>query len=44
MFLMAVLAERRSREWASAQRARSVAAEQAESVRTLPYGIPDPAR
>lgn len=44
MFLMAVLAERRSREWAAAQRARSVAAEQAETVRTLPYGIPDPAR
>ena len=43
-FLMAVLAERRSREWAAAQRARSVAAEQAETVRTLPYGIPDPAR
>lgn len=44
MFLMAVLAERRSREWAAAQRARAVAEEQAESVRTLPYGIPDPAR
>lgn len=44
VFLMAVLAERRSREWAAAQRARSLAAEQAGTVRTLPYGIPDPAR
>ena len=40
---MAVLAERRSREWLAAQRARSVAAEQAEMVSRLPYSIPDPA-
>lgn len=43
MFLMAVLAERRNREWLAAQRARSVAAEQSEMVRRLPYAIPDPA-
>lgn len=43
VFLMAVLAERRSREWVSAQHARAVAAEQSEMVRRLPYAIPDPA-
>lgn len=42
MFLMAVLAERRTREWHAAQRAQTVAAEQSEMVRRLPYAIPDP--
>ncbi len=42
MFLMAVLAERRTREWYAAQRARAVAEEQSEMVRRLPYSIPDP--
>ena len=42
MFLMAVLAERRTREWHAAQRARTVAAEQAEMLQRLPYSIPDP--
>lgn len=41
-FLMAVLAERSVRERRSGERARALAAEQAEVVRRLPYGVPDP--
>ena len=40
-FLMAVLTERREREWASAQRTRDAALEQASMIHRLPYGIPD---
>ena len=42
-FLMAVLTERREREWASAQRTREAALEQAAMIHRLPYGVPDPA-
>ena len=41
-FLMAVLAARRDREWAAAQRARALAREQEEMIHRLPYGVPDP--
>lgn len=41
-FLMAVLHERRDREWRVARRAQELAAEQAETVQRLPYSIPDP--
>lgn len=41
-FLLAVLHERRDREWRLAQRAQVLAAEQAEMVQRLPYSIPDP--
>jgi uncharacterized RDD family membrane protein YckC len=41
-FCMAVLAERRDRDWVRAQRTHALASEQAEAVRRLPYGIPDP--
>jgi uncharacterized RDD family membrane protein YckC len=41
-FLMAVLHERRDREWRRARRAQALAAEQAEMVQRLPYSIPDP--
>ena len=41
-FLMAVLTERREREWASGQRAREAALEQATMIHRLPYGVPDP--
>lgn len=42
VFLMAVLAERREREWAAARRARDAAQEQAAMIHRLPYGVPDP--
>ena len=42
VFLMAVLAARRDREWAAAQRARALAREQEEMIHRLPYGVPDP--
>jgi len=43
-FLLAVLSERRDRDWATAQRARALAHEQAELLHRLPYSIPDPTR
>lgn len=41
-FLHAVLAERRDREWAAAQREQSRAREQAALLHRLPYSVPDP--
>ena len=41
-FLCAVLAERRNRDWVSAQRGRRVAQEQGEMLHRLPYSVPDP--
>lgn len=41
-FLMAVLHERRDREWRLAHRAQALAAEQALMVQRLPYSVPDP--
>ncbi|WP_125774417.1 RDD family protein [Antribacter gilvus] len=41
-FLHAVLAERRDREWASAQREQNRAKEQAVLLHRLPYAVPDP--
>jgi len=43
-FLLAVLTERRNRDWATAQRAQVAAREQAELLHRLPYSVPDPAR
>lgn len=43
-FLLAVLAERRDRDWATAQRAQVIAGEQADLLHRLPYSIPDPTR
>ncbi|WP_313662171.1 RDD family protein [Cellulosimicrobium cellulans] len=43
-FLLAVLAERRDRDWATAHRAQALAGEQAELLHRLPYSIPDPTR
>ena len=43
-FLLAVLAERRDRDRATAQRAQALAGEQAELLHRLPYSIPDPTR
>ncbi|MGP7959888.1 RDD family protein [Sanguibacter sp. A247] len=43
LFLMAVLTERREREWVTAQRTRDLALEQAAMLHRLPYGVPDPA-
>ncbi|MCF4120153.1 RDD family protein [Antribacter sp. KLBMP9083] len=42
LFLHAVLAERRDREWAAAQREQSRAREQAALLHRLPYSVPDP--
>ena len=41
-FLCAVLAERRGRDWVSAQRGRALAQEQGELLHRLPYSVPDP--
>jgi uncharacterized RDD family membrane protein YckC len=43
-FLVAVLAERRDRDRATAQRMEAAAHEQAELLHRLPYSVPDPAR
>nr|WP_241744568.1 RDD family protein [Cellulosimicrobium arenosum] len=43
-FLMAVLTERRDRDWTTARRAQDRAGEQAETLHRLPYSVPDPAR
>lgn len=42
-FILAVLAERRAREWVASQRAMALANEQTEAIRRLPYAIADPA-
>ena len=42
MFLLAVLAERRDRDWNRAQHAQRLAAEQQDMLHRLPYSIPDP--
>ena len=42
VFLIAVLTERREREWATAQRTRDLAQEQGAMIHRLPYGVPDP--
>ncbi|MGO1316639.1 MAG: RDD family protein [Cellulomonadaceae bacterium] len=42
MFMMAVLAERRSRDWDSARNAQARARAQEEMVHRLPFAIPDP--
>jgi len=42
MFLAAVLAERRDREFAAASRAALAAATEAALVQRLPHAIPDP--
>ena len=41
-FLCAVLAERRSRDWVTAQRGQQLAHEQGEMLHRLPYSVPDP--
>jgi len=43
-FLVAVLAERRDRDRATAQRMEAAAHEQAELLHRLPYSVPDPSR
>lgn len=43
LFIVAVLAERRNRDWVSAQRAQQTALAQEQSLHRLPYSIPDPA-
>jgi len=43
-FLLAVLAERRDRDWVTARRQQALAAEQAELLHRLPYSVPDPTR
>lgn len=42
MFIVAVLAERRSRDWASARQAKQIAEQQEQTLHRLPYSIPDP--
>ena len=42
VFLLAVLAERRDRDWNRAQHAQRLAAEQQDMLHRLPYSIPDP--
>ncbi|MCB7137218.1 RDD family protein [Cellulosimicrobium marinum] len=44
LFLLAVLSERRDRDWVTARRAQVLAAEQAETLHRLPYSVPDPSR
>lgn len=43
MFIVAVLAERRSRDWVSARQSKQTARDQEQLLHRLPYSIPDPA-
>lgn len=42
LFIVAVLAERRNRDWVAASRAKQLAQEQEQTLHRLPYSIPDP--
>ncbi len=43
MFIVAVLAERRNRDWVAASQAQQAARAQEHTLHRLPYSIPDPA-
>ncbi|WP_265521836.1 RDD family protein [Oerskovia flava] len=44
IFLVAVLAERRNRDWVTARRGHAAEGEQAAMLHRLPYSIPDPSQ